>query len=376
VGGTLGAVPDRMDRRLAREPARIVERAGPFGALFSEPALELQSIDVRDGTATFGRMTPSSYADSVFLNLRGLHRRVGGERTWCVPLGDLLSAFLHEARPVRPIHFVFHNAFCCSTLLTRCLDGLSRGFTLREPNALRDFVWIQRSGWPVADRAVLLDCVLALLARTFSPAKTAFVKANDLCNAIIEDILERRPGSGALLLYGDLDTFVSKSLKNEQRVERTMRVSKEVIDRAHGPDALRAVDDQHLSPAQAAALCWVAHAVRFREVLERTSEARIASLDYRELLRNPASVLRAYLALCGMTASEDDVAKATSDEVVGQYSKQPRRAYGAADHEQELEHLRERLTRELREAHRWVEANGFADCHAPFARPLQLTSAP
>ena len=71
MGGTLGAVPDRMDRRLAREPARIVERAGPFGALFSEPALELQSIDVRDGTATFGRMTPSSYADSVFLNLRG-----------------------------------------------------------------------------------------------------------------------------------------------------------------------------------------------------------------------------------------------------------------------------------------------------------------
>jgi hypothetical protein len=45
-----------------------------------------------------------------------------------------------------PLHFVFHTAFCCSTLLARALDVPGSSMGLKEPSVLVDFasVWLQR----------------------------------------------------------------------------------------------------------------------------------------------------------------------------------------------------------------------------------------
>jgi hypothetical protein len=343
------------------------------GELFADPSLELRSFDVRRNVATFGGMTPEAYAESVFLNLRGAHRR--SSDVYRAPLDGLLELFADAAPPTRPVHFVFHNAFCCSTLLSRCLEHLSFGFSLREPNALKELVGVKRNGWPGPDRGALLDCVIALLARTFDPATTAFVKANDHCNAVIEDVLERRADSGALLLYGDLDTFVCKALKNEERTKQVVRAAQDVIDNRRGPEVLRRIEHQNLPPPHAAAFCWVAHAIRFREVLQNAPHARVASLEYHELLRDPAGVLRGYLALCGFNPSEDEIARATSKDAIGYYSKSPRLEYNAETHERELAELQAKLQSELADAHRWVQNNNLTDYYGSPGRPLVLLPA-
>jgi hypothetical protein len=108
-----------------------------------------------------------------------------------------------------PIHFIFHSAFCCSTLLARAFDVEGVAMGLKEPLIFNDLVgWAHRGGTP-ANVARVLDDALALLARPFEPGEAVIVKPSNLANAMAPAMLAMRPAAKALLLHAPLRDYLN-----------------------------------------------------------------------------------------------------------------------------------------------------------------------
>ncbi len=115
--------------------------------------------------------------------------------------------------PQAPIHFIFHSAFCCSTLLARAVDVPGVAMGLIEPVILSDIVgWRQRGGDPRRIRQVL-DGALTLLARPFTHGEAVVVKPSNVCNGLAEAMMALRPDSRALLIYAPLPLFLGSVAK-------------------------------------------------------------------------------------------------------------------------------------------------------------------
>ena len=102
-----------------------------------------------------------------------------------------------------PVHFVFHSAFCRSTLLTRALniDELSIG--LSEPGVIASLATDPEL------RARLLTPLLGMLSRQRKGVRAVFIKPTNHANRIIPALLDAVPHANAILLTGSLASFLS-----------------------------------------------------------------------------------------------------------------------------------------------------------------------
>ena len=101
----------------------------------------LREIDFTRREVLFLRMNRDGYTRSSFLDKRTI--TVDGT-VYGAPLANLLDRF-HEARPApRPINYIFHTAFCGSTLLSRCLDRSGVCLAYKEPFVLHQLCFVRR----------------------------------------------------------------------------------------------------------------------------------------------------------------------------------------------------------------------------------------
>ena len=150
-------------------------------------------------------------------------------------LGD--RPFHALARPTgcrthAPSHFVFHSAYCCSTLLANLLDCPGVASSLKEPQLLNDIVgWRHRRASPQRVE-VLLDESLHLLGRRWSADEPVVIKPSNVCNGLIQPILTLRPESRAVLLYAALPAFLASIADKGLWGRRWVRdlLSKQITD--------------------------------------------------------------------------------------------------------------------------------------------------
>ena len=98
-------------------------------------------VDARSGTTRFVHLPRAAQRTITFLADEYLPK---GTPHIDVPIGGLASSPSTTGR----LHFVFHSAFCCSTVLARALDLPRVVFALKEPMALNDLVSAQLTGTP------------------------------------------------------------------------------------------------------------------------------------------------------------------------------------------------------------------------------------
>ena len=142
---------------------------------------------------------------------RGEHRRfpfltdeyLGSER----PLHEV-SAEQCLALPPVPLHFLFHSAFCGSTMLLAGLDRPGVAMGLSEPQLLNDVVGFRRRGAQPAQVARLTEVAMRVLARPFAPGETNVVKPSNMLNPLAELMLAMRAEARAILLHAPLETFL------------------------------------------------------------------------------------------------------------------------------------------------------------------------
>ena len=236
-----------------------------------------------------------------------------------VPLGreEVMAA---SAEPA-PVHFVFHSAYCCSTLIARAFDAPGHAMGLKEPLILNDLVGWNHRGAPRDKVAMLIDQSLRLLGRPYGPGEAVVIKPSNIVNGLIPAMLKLRPQSRALLLYAPLDRYLpsiaKKSLQGRLWV-RTLLIAliKEGrIDLGFRPDQYL-----DLSDLQVAAIGWIAQHAQFQRLVEQFGD-RVATLNSEALLALPGPSMTKLDALFGTKISAADIDAIVKGPAFGENSK-------------------------------------------------------
>ncbi|PTD16032.1 hypothetical protein [Sphingomonas fennica] len=213
-----------------------------------------------------------------------------------------------------PIHYIFHSAFCCSTLLARVFERPGYAMGLKEPVLLNDLVGWRRRGGEPKRIAMALDHGLRLLGRPFSPGEAIVIKPSNIVNILATAMLGMRPNSRALLLHAPLRTFLTSVAK--KGMDGRLWVRRLLL--GHIMDGLRPfgfTENDYLGQTdlQVAAVGWLTQHALFADLIGRFGPERVRSLDSETLMASPAEALRALSAFYGLTLEEG-----TIHEIVGQ----------------------------------------------------------
>ena len=241
--------------------------------------------------------------------------------------GDVAAA----AGPPAPLHFIFHSAYCCSTVLARAVDieGVSMG--LKEPLILNDLVGWRRRGADPLRLGAMLDLTLTLLARPFAPGETVVVKPSNVLNGLAPAILGMRAQSRALLLHAPLPDFLRSIARKGlwgRRWARELFIGQlrdGIVDLGLG--------EQHyldLTDIQVAAASWLAQQAVFAQLVARFGPARVRTLDSATLMERPAEAMAALSDLFGFGLDGPAIEAVLAGPAFTSHSKS-NAGFGAAD---------------------------------------------
>ncbi len=205
---------------------------------------------------------------------------------------DLPATALLE-QPRGRLHFLFHSAFCGSTLLTRALSVPGAAMGLSEPTVLNDVVGFRRRGAPPAAVARAADLSLRLLGRPFAPGEAVIVKPSNVVNPLAELLLAIECDAQALFLYAPLETFLVSVARKGLHCRAWVRELLEgylhdrFIDLGFAPE-----DYFRLTDLQVAAVGWLAQHQFFTQLCAKLGN-RLASLDADRLTSDPGAAIKA-----------------------------------------------------------------------------------
>ena len=208
---------------------------------------------------------------------------------------------LAGAAPAGPVHFIFHSAYCCSTLLARAFDIEGVAMGLKEPQILNDLHgWRGRGGQP-ARIAEVLDGALRLLARPFAPGEAVVIKPSNLVNAFAPAMLAMRSEAKALLLHAPLPLYLASIAKKGMwgRLwvrELFVKIGRDgMLDYGFSPEEIMRQTD-----LQIAAVGWLGQHRQFAALAERLGPDRVRTLDSETLIACPADAVSALAAFYGL----------------------------------------------------------------------------
>ena len=231
------------------------------------------------------------------------YRRVTRERHAEVPfaIDDYLGqepnpVVIHREDAARllgeqaPIHFIFHSAFCASTMLVRALDVPGSAMGISEPVILNDMAGWRRRGAEVPKHAQVMNDALGQLSRPWGASEAVVVKPSNIFNGLAMGALALRPQAKALLLHAPLEEFLLSVARKGMWCRLWARelleslLQEGMVDLGFEPrDYFRQTD------LQVAGVGWLAQQMQFHRMAKQFGPDRIASLDSEALTSDPAS---------------------------------------------------------------------------------------
>jgi hypothetical protein len=320
--------------------------------LFETPNIYVQSIDWDTNQAVVAPMNRATYAQTSFLD----HRTISTSKPKTIGLDVFFRTFDRVQPPTRRLNFIFHTAFCGSTLLSRCLDHPGACLAYKEPFILHQLASNRRQG-PVAsrrkERDAFLNVAIALLSRTYSPQEIPLIKPSDSSINLARDLLRQHPDSVALLLYMRLKQFVVSMLKTPSR----RQFLRSQIHRAQHD--LRAsgfgeIDATRLNDAEATGLVWLGLMVSYLDLLG-DMDLNVRSLDASLFHKYPEQVLNAAASLFDLSIEAETFTSVVEEGVFRRDAKFTDLMFDRANYELETKRHQQRLDSEIREAETWVD---------------------
>lgn len=235
-----------------------------------------------------------------------------------IPAPDLVEPARAAARP---LHFIFHTAFCCSTLLSRALDQPGMSMGVKEPAILVQLSH-PAAARPRTDGVDPLDIALDLLSRPLAPGETQIVKPSNAANGLIPAILEKRPRAKALALYSPLDAYLRSSARMGHAGRQFNRQM--FAQLAQTLPLLQRYTVQELmlqTDLQIAAQVWLMQAALLSEVAQRRGAERVRSLTSATLLADKAGSLQRLGAFWDLSTSPERWAEIAASPVFANEAK-------------------------------------------------------
>jgi hypothetical protein len=257
--------------------------------------------------------------------------------------------------PRAPIHFIFHTAFCCSTLMLKALDIPDRAFGLKEPDVLINLAnrFIRSDDPSNRER---LRLVLRLLARPFQAGETIIVKPTNFANRLALPVLDASPDSRAVLLYSDVRNLLRSILKRGmwgriwgRRLFRSA-ASWTSLDLGYSDEETFILTD-----LQALALGWLMQMHHFNEIEQRMG-GRVMRIDSAEFLGDPAGTLLQVGRLFQLDLDDSAVAEVVNGPAFARHSKFSDRGYGRDERDADHSAAESAHHEELEMVVKWIEA--------------------
>lgn len=319
----------------------------------ADPGWRLDRFDQSGRSAVFIRAPRERVSGSAFLDQRW---RSPGDESVEISIQELAAAAPGGPPPV----FIFHTAFCCSTLLAGLLDAPGRALPVREPDILMTLANIKRNQGAAAARSVL-PAVLSHVGRGYEPAERAVIKPTNLANSILSDCLAARPEAKAIFLTSSLESFLLSVVKKGEAGRAFARMMYTIFAMDGRGPQMSNLELLRLSDLQMAAMVWHMQIAEMQAALEGAGE-RVAWLDGDAFLRTPEETLTKIDQFLGLGLGEAGVKAAVSGPVmkVNPKSGQP---FSAADRAADADRVRTFLGDDLERISQWSRAS-YPNSHA------------
>lgn len=237
------------------------------------------------------------------------------------PVARLKFDELYQAASsaARPAHYIFHSAFCCSTLLARALDLPGVAMGLKEPQILNELAAQMRARQLSRE---LLDGVTRLLGRPFGPGEAIVIKPSNEANLLIEQLLRGDERSKAILLYAPLPRFL-RSVAGKGMWGRIWGRRLFGLLRGEGMPSFVFSNAElfEQTDLQVAGLAWLLHHWQFGALLARFPK-RLRILDSETFLADRAQCLRKIGEHFELGIDAAGWARIADSRVFGEHSKQ------------------------------------------------------
>lgn len=233
---------------------------------------------------------------------------------------DRLQASLAQVLEIEvdtlPVHFVFHTAFCRSTLLSRALNipGISIGMS--EPAIISGLA----SGG--AEAEPLVRPLLRLLGRKRDGIGAVFVKPTNHANRLIPSILRALPEARAILMTNSVAPFLQSVRKRGLMGHRWGRRLYLELQRYAGLDLGMPPEEQFaMTDLQAAGLAWLLNQNYFSQLLASPFGARLRTLDGDFFNEHRGETIEAVLKFCNVEPGNHTPATLSSSTAFAAHSK-------------------------------------------------------
>ncbi len=244
---------------------------------------------------------------------REVHRQCTFITDEHLPNVDQFKAFARSelASPspsTAPVHFIFHSAYCCSTMLARAFDieGVSMG--LKEPVVLNDMIgWRRRGADPVKQQQVM-EQSLTLLSRPFGEDRAVIIKPSNICNPLAIEMLRLRPEAKALLLYAPIEGFLKSIAKKEMWGRIWVRdVLIGTLKDGYAIGGFSQDELLQLTDLQVAAIGWLSQHALFAKIIEEIGGDRVKTLDSDTFLAQSPATIAALSDLYGLNMGDAQI---------------------------------------------------------------------
>ena len=258
--------------------------------------------------------------------------------------------------PAAPIHFLFHTAFCGSTLLVRALEAAGAVAGLKEPAILLN-VYHRFANGSAAEETRRLDLALKLLQRPIDGRPAILAKPSCFVNPLIPRLMSRAPQAKAILLHSDLRTFLLAIAKRGAEGRSWGRQVFANCRRAiplqfdFSPDELLQQTD-----LQIAGLAWLMRRWLFDRVAGELGSRRTMQLRSDRLFADPATVVMESGRFLGLDVRTKVAKELANGSVFQWHSKEAGRRFGTGERSKELDTVRAAHGAEVEPTARWIEA--------------------
>ncbi len=313
-------------------------------SLVSDPSLFLAGFDFQKGAALIRRIEDG-------LTPKGC-RLTQDRPGYMVGLDNLLQLKLDERlASAPPIGFIWMTDYCMSSLYAKALHALG-GFYLYNENVvfsqlaqLKRAMLAEEARVPEETFRRLLRIALVLHAKNFGFGALSLLKEWPLSNLLIPEILSENPDYRAVFLYGSLEEYLGKCLKDPNRRALARGRVTEVFDLRSIP-ALAHISLGGLEDAEAAALHWL---YLIYEMGPRLAAAggRLKTLSSARFAEAPGAALAATAEHFARPAAPEAIDAVLAGPVFATHAKNTGEAFNLDAHAADLAATRARLEGEI-----------------------------
>lgn len=324
--------------------------------LLTDPLIYAQNVSFVREAILFVRLDRSAIEAASFLDDRILTPQTEGRWVRFSEIAPLLD----NAKPARPLHFIFHAGHVGSTLISRLLDEAGGVLSLREPLPLRvlaeafDDADATHALASAGESARVLNWFTALWARGYPDTRAVVAKATSSAGRLSGPLLRNLSEARALYLNLKAEPYLATLLGGEnsymdlrgQGPERYRRLARLA---APPPLPLHA-----MSLGEIAALTWLTETLTQEEARTACGD-RILPMDFDAFLAAPGPSLHAICQHFGVGAAEAFFADVENSPVLRRYSKAPEHAYTPQLRSEILAQSRARNSDEIRQGMLWLD---------------------